>query len=241
MARRGVGWGMGEESEERVKLPKTLEEKTEGRRLTVVLFNASLETVKTRKGDFQLLNCDDHRKLVTKKSGKDPADLRPDIVHQELLALLDSPLNKAGRLQVYIHTQRNVLIEVSPQIRIPRTFKRFSGLMVQLLHKLKIRAADSSTMLLRVVKNPVTAHLPPGARIYCMSVQGTRYSPPAFAAQLPDDTPIVVYAGAMASGHLTKEDHPEVEEMISVSEYPLSGASALNRMLGALEMQWGIV
>lgn len=43
---------------------------------------ASLETVKTKKGDFQLLNCDDHRRLVTKKSGKDPKDLRPDIVHQ---------------------------------------------------------------------------------------------------------------------------------------------------------------
>ena len=59
-----------------------------------------------------------------------------------LLTLLDSPLNKAGKLQVYIHTEKNVLIEVSPSIRIPRTFKRFAGLMVQLLHKLKIRAVD---------------------------------------------------------------------------------------------------
>lgn len=48
----------------------------------VVHTQASLETVKTKKGDFQLLNCDDHRRLVTKKSGKDPKDLRPDIVHQ---------------------------------------------------------------------------------------------------------------------------------------------------------------
>ncbi|CAM9438925.1 unnamed protein product [Choristocarpus tenellus] len=110
-------------------VPSTLTERCEGRRVIVVLQRASLETVKTRKGDFQLLNCDDHRSLVTKKSGKDPKDLRPDIVHQELLALLDSPLNKAGKLQVYIHTNLNVLIEVNPQIRIPRTFKRFSGLM----------------------------------------------------------------------------------------------------------------
>lgn len=45
------------------------------------------------------------------------------------MALLDSPLNKAGLLQVYIHTTKNVLIEVNPHVRIPRTFKRFSGLM----------------------------------------------------------------------------------------------------------------
>lgn len=43
--------------------------------------------------------------------------------------LMDSPLNRAGLLQVYIHTQKNVLIEVNPQTRIPRTFDRFCGLM----------------------------------------------------------------------------------------------------------------
>jgi rRNA pseudouridine-1189 N-methylase Emg1 (Nep1/Mra1 family) len=46
-----------------------------------------------------------------------------------LLTLLDSPLNKAGLLQVYIHTEGNVLIEVNPRTRIPRTYKRFAGLM----------------------------------------------------------------------------------------------------------------
>ena len=48
---------------------------------------------------------------------------------QCLLMLMDSPLNRAGLLQVYIHTERNVLIEVNPQTRIPRTFDRFCGLM----------------------------------------------------------------------------------------------------------------
>jgi rRNA small subunit pseudouridine methyltransferase Nep1 len=48
------------------------------------------------------------------------------------MQLLDSPLNKAGLLQVYIHTAKNVLIEVNPHVRIPRTFKRFCGLMGKL-------------------------------------------------------------------------------------------------------------
>lgn len=43
--------------------------------------------------------------------------------------LMDSPLNRAGLLQVYIRTEKNVLIEINPQTRIPRTFKRFAGLM----------------------------------------------------------------------------------------------------------------
>ena len=110
-----------------IKLPKNVLEKNAARRIVVVLQQASLETVKTKKG-YELLNCDEHIGLH-KKAGRDPALSRPDITHQLLLTLLDSPLNKAGMLQVYIETTKNVLIEVSPHTRIPRTFKRFAGLM----------------------------------------------------------------------------------------------------------------
>lgn len=87
--------------------------------------------------------------------------------------LLDSPLNKAGLLQVYIHTAKNVLIEVHPQTRIPRVFSRFCGLMgklshglhqgahsgiVQLLHELSI-SAKSGPKLLKVIKSKCCATL----------------------------------------------------------------------------------
>ncbi|KAJ3314016.1 hypothetical protein HDV04_001322 [Boothiomyces sp. JEL0838] len=113
------------------KVPKSASEKAATKRLIVVLEQASLETVKLGKGKeghYVLMNCDDHHHIL-KKEGRDVSESRPDITHQCLLALLDSPLNKAGKLQVYIHTTKNVLIEVSPHVRIPRTFKRFSGLM----------------------------------------------------------------------------------------------------------------
>ncbi|XP_016018346.1 ribosomal RNA small subunit methyltransferase NEP1 isoform X2 [Rousettus aegyptiacus] len=120
-----------------------------GRRLIVVLEGASLETVKVGK-TYELLNCDKHKSMLL-KNGRDPGEVRPDIAHQSLLMLMDSPLNRAGLLQVYIHTQKNVLIEVNPQTRIPRTFDRFCGLMVQLLHKLSVRAADGPQKLLKLL------------------------------------------------------------------------------------------
>ena len=55
-----------------------------------------------------------------------------------------------------------MLIEINPATRIPRTFKRFCGLMVQLLHKYSITAAESSVKLMKVIKNPVSDHLPAG-------------------------------------------------------------------------------
>jgi len=52
-----------------------------GRQVIVILDKAALETVKTKKGEFQLLNCDDHVNIM-KKNNKDPANYRPDILHQ---------------------------------------------------------------------------------------------------------------------------------------------------------------
>lgn len=153
------------------KPPRTPLEKDNTRRLIVVLEQACLETYKhsasssstggrdggregAKKGGedkYSLLNCDDHQGVLA-KMGRDIAHARPDITHQCLLTLLDSPLNKAGKLQVYIHTAKGVLIEVNPSVRIPRTFKRFGGLMVQLLHRLSIRSINGSEKLLKVIK-----------------------------------------------------------------------------------------
>ncbi|KAG8269525.1 hypothetical protein J6590_105662 [Homalodisca vitripennis] len=101
--------------------------KNQDKRLIIILEQAQLESVKVGN-TFQLLNCDDHEGML-KKYDRLPGSVRPDITHQCLMMLLDSPLNRAGLLQVYVHTENNVLIEINPQVRIPRTFKRFCGLM----------------------------------------------------------------------------------------------------------------
>lgn len=216
--------------------------------IIVLLDQATIETVKNKRGVYELLNCDDHRELCKKKLKKDPNVYRPDILHQEMLALLDSPLNKAGMLRIYIQSQQNVLIEVNPSIRIPRTYKRFAGLMVQLLHKLKIKAGTESTTLLKVIKNPFSQYLPAGTHCYGMSSQGTLYSPISLAESIlpatPDEAgaaPVCFIVGAMSTGHVTIEDHPYMEKMFSVSSYPLSGASALSRITAGIEHHWSIV
>ena len=74
--------------------------KKEDKRLIIILENANLESCKTGK-EFSLLNIDDHKGLLS-KNGRDFSTARPDITHQCLLMLFDSPLNRAGLLQVYI-------------------------------------------------------------------------------------------------------------------------------------------
>ena len=52
------------------------------------------------KNESKLLNADDHSRLIQKYQ-KDPQKCRPDILHQCLLMLQDSPLNQTGHLQVF--------------------------------------------------------------------------------------------------------------------------------------------
>jgi rRNA small subunit pseudouridine methyltransferase Nep1 len=172
-----------------------------------------------------------------------------------LLTLLDSPLNKAGKLQVYMRTQKNVLIEINPQTRIPRTYKRFSGLMVQLLHKLSIRSANSSEKLLKVIKNPITDHLPPGCRKIVLSGDApTVKLQPYFKSLLQNDSTSInnssnnnegdemlcIVVGAFAHGPDNFADL-YCDEKISVSEYPLSASVACGKICCAFEDLWGIV
>ncbi|KAI8921574.1 Alpha/beta knot methyltransferase [Entophlyctis helioformis] len=224
------------------KTPKTAAEKNAARRLIVVLEEASLETVKVGKGKeghYALLNADDHHHLL-KKHGRDLAESRPDITHQCLLALLDSPLNKAGLVQVYIHTTKNVLIEVSPHVRIPRTFKRFCGLMVQLLHKLSIRAVNGPEKLLKVVKNPITDHLPANCRKIAMASDVAPVRLSTYLPTLPSDQSLVFFIGAMARGEDNWVDDI-IDDKVSISEYPLSAAATCSKLTSALEDLWGVL
>ncbi|XP_026862507.2 ribosomal RNA small subunit methyltransferase NEP1 isoform X2 [Electrophorus electricus] len=151
------------------KLQRILHDKMTEKRVVVVLEGATLETVKVGK-TFELLNCDQHKSMII-KNGRDPGNFRPDITHQCLLMLMDSPLNRAGLLQVYIHTEKNALIEINPQTRIPRTFPRFCGLM---------------------------DHLPPGCPRFATSFKaGDSVCPRTI---VPENGPAAVVIGAFAHG-----------------------------------------
>ena len=208
------------------------------RRFVFVLEKASLETAKIGKG-YQLLNCDDHANFL-RRNGRDPASYRPDIVHQELLAILDSPLNKAGHInEVYVHTNNKVLFKVSPNTRIPRTFKRFCGLMVQLLQKLSIRTTNGPEKLIKVVKSPVYQYFPAGAKRVGLSFSAPYVSDlRQYVKTLPEKVPVVFTLGAMSHGSI---DSIYIDDLISVSQYPLSGACCISRITSCLENEHNIV
>ncbi|CAK9296999.1 unnamed protein product [Gordionus sp. m RMFG-2023] len=228
--------------------------------LIIVLENASLEIIKVGN-KYELLNIEKHKQILNKKIYTDLSNLRPDIVHQCLLMLMDSPLNLSGHLKVYIHTQKNVLIEINPRTRIPRTIERFSGLMVQLLQNLSIQSVQSEEKLLKIIKNPVSNHIPIGFMKFGTSVLSSISMKPFELITLINDKTenpdkiinesmmidkisnktnsegYVFVVGAMAHGSVNTD---YTEKDISLSEYPLSAALTCSKLCNIFEQAWNI-
>ncbi|XP_045796764.1 ribosomal RNA small subunit methyltransferase NEP1-like [Trifolium pratense] len=201
-----------------------------------ILEKASLEIAKVGK-TYQLLNPDEHASFLLSQKKK-PDDYRPDICHQALLSILDSPLNKAGRLKmVYIRTEKGVLIEVRPDTRIPRTFKRFAGLMLQLLQELRI--SDGGKRLLRIIKNPVTQYLPTNSWKAGLSSSSKKVvNMKDYLSTIPSNLDLVFVVGAMAYG---KVETDYTEDYIAVSEYQLTAAYCIARICNSIEGKWNIL
>jgi rRNA small subunit pseudouridine methyltransferase Nep1 len=133
------------------------------------------------------------RAASTEISNQSLQDVRPDIVHQCLLALFDTDLAFRRRLRVYISTIKGKTIEVSPILRPPRTFGRFKGLMSALLTDGHISSVEGHT-LMKVLPGTVAPVIPHGAAVYglCNSTNApvttaSELAKAALASPVPDD------------------------------------------------------
>ncbi len=139
---------------------------------------------------------------------------------------------------MYIRTKNNVLIDINPKTRIPRTFKRFAGLMTQLLTKYRIRAAESSEILLKVIKNPITDHLPVGSPVIATSEKSRLIDIEEYCTSLDIDKSVVFVVGAMSQGDVNIDYS---DDSVSVSSYPLSAAVVCSKLCTAFEKVWDVL
>lgn len=106
-----------------------------------------------------------------------------------------------------------------------------------MLHKFSVRANDGSLKLLKVIKNPITDHLPVGIKKLKMSFNGNK------VVKCKDlitnvHEPIAIVIGAMAHGQV-KADY--TEDVLSISSYPLSAALTCTKVCSAFEEAWNIL
>ena len=80
-------------------------------------------------------------------------------------------------------------------------FLIFFYFSVQLLHKYSVRASDGPMKLLKIIKNPITDHLPVGCKKMAMSFSAKKIIHPREI--VPKEEPIAVIVGAMAHGQVS--------------------------------------
>ena len=84
---------------------------------------------------------------------------RPDIVHFALQEALSTPLYLENKLSVYVYTINNKVILIGSNLRMPKSYFRFEGLMMKLFKDKIIRSQQDNTTLLELLDDVKFEHL----------------------------------------------------------------------------------
>ena len=157
--------------------------------LNLIVVDSELETVPKRIANHPVI------KEFARRKKKKPTDLildsnyhhgamknlrdqerrgRPDIPHYILLTALDSALNKAGLLRIFIHTRNNKIISINPTTQLPQSYNRFIGLMEDLF-KNKTAGKEPLMQLEKGTVNDILNFL--GAEPFLLDPEGEKKTP----------------------------------------------------------------
>jgi rRNA small subunit pseudouridine methyltransferase Nep1 len=109
-----------------------------------------------KKPNEILLDQTYHGQAMTQLEGHEQRG-RPDIIFLSLLTLLETPVCKEGLLTIHLHLRDGTIVQVNPEVRLPRNYERFVGLFEQLL--LKGQVPVDGTPLLKVLENDLSSLL----------------------------------------------------------------------------------
>lgn len=104
--------------------------------------------------------------------------------------------------------------------------------------KYRIRAAESAEILLKVIKNPITEHIPLGSPIIATSEKSRLVDVDEYTRSLNKGKSVVFVVGAMSKGDLNIDYN---EDSVSVSSYPLSAAVVCSKLCTSFEKIWDVL
>ncbi len=167
-------------------------------------------TRRGKKPTELLLDQTHHGQAMTKLTESERRG-RPDITYLSLMSILETPLCKEGLLKVHLHLQSGEIVEVNSDVRLPRNYDRFVGLIEQLL--LKGRVPPQGDSLLQISNESIeelVSRLRAGfdTAMSFLAVEGGKQTTiEALRNQLSQDPsiPVLVGIGAFPHGDLSDE------------------------------------
>jgi len=173
-----------------------------------------------------------HYPIAVEKMG------RPDIIHNTLLQVLETPLNWEGQLHVFVHTQDDHVIWINPIVRLPKNYARFVGLIEQLYQQkqvpnehdplLRIDRADLAQLIRRLRPTKVLGFSTLGIPLLMRNVAES-------AAKLKKP---MVMIGGFPRGHFSEKTRQLMDETYSVDREPLDAWVVAGRFI--YDFEWSI-
>jgi len=159
---------------------------------------------------------------------------RPDILHIILLTILATPLFKYNQLKVFIHTINNQVIKVGDNVRIPKSYSRFEGLMLDLIKNRKIISKDGVLLLElndnlnfpRLLKDYIEPDITIG-----LSIEGNFNNFESISNELYRYKNPCIVIGGFAKGHFSKDIESCLEKKYSISNFSLEAHVVTSRIL----------
>lgn len=169
-----------------------------------------------KQAKMTLLDDNYHHVAIRKMFPDTPEEQRrgrPDIVHFNMVYILDSIANLQGKVRLFIHTRNNQVIKVNPETRIPRSYARFVGVMEKLLFEGTVTSDEGKDLLSLEddVALPALLEMLKPAKVVGFSVTGGKED---LGALLKEDATVVV--GGFSKGDFVSKFTPDVW----VSVYP---------------------
>jgi rRNA small subunit pseudouridine methyltransferase Nep1 len=121
---------------------------------------------------------------------------RPDIVHFFLMLAMDSDLNAAGKMKVFVHTRNDDVIAVKPETRLPPHYPRFVGLIESLYEQRVVPSRENALLELRSevpLEKLVTALKPD--KVYVLDPMGKEDTLESKFTDVDDKTLVVIIGG----------------------------------------------
>ncbi len=154
---------------------------------------------------------------------------RPDIIHFCLLEATSIPLFFENKIQVYVHTLDDHVITISPDIRLPKSYHRFVGLIEKLYKEKRISTQDDTLLEIKKMSfSELIDEIEP-SNVYGLSSEGEKSSYQKFASILDDDSCIVI--GGFQKGDFSKQVKERIDKLFQVDSIPLEAHVIVSRIL----------
>lgn len=157
-----------------------------------------------------------------------PKEGRPDIVHRSVLAVTDHPLFLMGRVEFYVHTLDDRVFRFSKEIRPPRNYIRFLGLMSKLLDEGWVGPSEDEPLIWEVkekLKDLV------GDQAILLEEGGEFRNPLAYLRDVMGREDVSIMVGGFPQGSFSEEVKSLAKSTISLYRGVLSSSTALSMML----------